>query len=103
MKNIIVKIVSGTLFSGIGFMSLILLTDYVCRPIKNDTIINPINTYFFAFSYSLGIIGTIFGIIILGAILILFFYLGYWFTGKMIDHYNQYAEKRRSINIPGTA
>jgi uncharacterized membrane protein len=103
MKNIIVKIVSGLLFSGIGFASLILLTDYVCRPIKNDNIIHPIHTYFFAFSYGLGIIGTIFGIIILGAILLLFFFLGYWTSGKMLEQVNQYRDKRRSINIPGTA
>ena len=90
MKNIIIKIVFGILFSMIGFAVFTTLTDYVSRA-NNDIsfdFIRHIHNYFFAFSYGLGVIGTIFGAVILMGIIGIFFLSGFLVSEKMLFQIN---------------
>jgi len=85
MKNIIIKIACGILFSITGFTILTLSISYVSES-RNDILnfVKPIYNYFFAYSYGLGVVGIIFGAIILAVIIGIFFLSGFWVSGKML-------------------
>ena len=86
MKNIIIKIVCGILFSIIGFAFFSLLMNYVSG--ANNSIsfdlMKSIYNYFFAFSYGLGVVGNVFGVVILMEIIGIFFWSGFWISEKML-------------------
>jgi hypothetical protein len=68
-----------------------MLTGYVSEPFGSNLslrFVKPISNYFFAFSYGLGIVGIVFGAIILAGIVGLFFLSGFWVSEK-IHHFLQ--------------
>ena len=85
-KNIIIKIVFGILFSIIGFALFAVLMNYV--PGGNSSIpfdfTSLFNDYFSVFSYGLGVVGIIFGVVILIEIISIFFLSGFWISEKML-------------------
>jgi len=86
MRNIIIKIVFGILFSIIGFALFTVLMNYI--PGASDSISFDftilINNYFSVFSYGLGVIGIVFGAVILVEIIGIFFLSGFWISEKML-------------------
>jgi hypothetical protein len=85
MKNIIIKIACGILFSITGFAILTISMSYVSES-RNDILnfMEPVYNYFLAYSYGLGVVGTILGAIILAGIIGIFFLSGFWVSGKML-------------------
>ncbi len=85
MKNIIIKIVCGILFSIMGFSAFTVMMEYASgsNGISFD-FMSLIYNYFFVFSYGLGVVGTIFGAAILTGIIGIFFLSGFWISDKML-------------------
>jgi len=94
MKNIIVKIVSGFLFSVIGIVISTTFLSYILSIIYKDTpsnIIELIRSYLLSFSYGLGNFGIFLGTIVLTGIIGMFFFLGFWICEKIIFYIHNYT------------
>jgi len=91
MKNIIIKIVCGILFSIIGFALFTILMNYVSGAGNNISFdfMRSVQNYFSAFSYGLGVVGAIFGAVILIEIIGIFFLSGFWISEKMFFRKDQ--------------
>jgi len=85
IKKIIIGIACGMLFATIGFVLFTLLM--YCVSDTNSGIFSDvsrsIHDYFSVFSYALGIVGAIFGAIILLEFIGMFFWSGFWLSEKM--------------------
>ena len=97
MKNIIIKIVSGVLFSVVGMVVSTTFLSYILRIIYKDTpsnIIELIHNYLLSFSYGLGNFGSILGAIVLAGIIGMFFFLGFWTCEKIIFYIHNYTLRK---------
>ncbi|NGX85012.1 hypothetical protein [Aequorivita sp. KMM 9714] len=85
MKN--TKITFGLISLIIGIILFILLVDLISKPSNLPVAFDPIGsfqTYFFSFSFTLGVIGWVIGSLLFIGYLILFYFIGTWIS-KMIS------------------
>lgn len=75
------KIIAGTISLLIGYILFTLLIDFMSKPDNVSLALKPIEslqTYFFSFAFTMGIVGWILGSLLLIAILALFYFIGVW-------------------------
>ena len=75
------KIIAGTISLLMGYILFTLLIDFMSKPDNVSLALKPIEslqTYFFSFAFTMGIVGWILGSLLLIAILALFYFIGVW-------------------------
>ncbi|MFA6780355.1 MAG: hypothetical protein WCU80_11350 [Paludibacteraceae bacterium] len=92
MSKNIIKTAVGIIFCTVGLYTLIIIIDNIAGSSDMAPSFEPIyalKSYLYTYSFSLGVFGTISGIIILACIICIFFAFGYWITGKIIRLFNR--------------
>ena len=75
------KIISGTIGVLVGYTLFVLLIDFLSEPSNIPLAFKPIEslqTYFFAFVFTMGAIGWILGCLLLIVFWVLFYFIGTW-------------------------
>ncbi len=86
MKNFITKLIIHTISIVISFTSFVIIMNYISEPYNYPFKFDPseaFSAYFFSFSYGLGTVGIIFGIVILLTTIAVITLLTNWIYNKL--------------------